>query len=119
MRQAGVLAACGIIALEKMRLRLHEDHANAKYLGQQLSEIPGISVDLDAIKINMVFWQTSIANFDSEEFVACMLAKGIKISGSSAGKSVGNYRFVTNNGVTHEGVDKVVAAIKEYISTLN
>ncbi len=114
MRQVGVLAACGLIALQQMTKRLHEDHANAQYLGEQLSAIPGITVDLQAIKINMVFWQTEIANFDSQAFVEYMYQQGIKVSGVSAGK----YRFVTNNDVTRSDADKVIETIKAYIETI-
>ncbi len=56
LRQAGFLAAAGLIALEKMRFRLKEDHENARYLGERLSEIPEISLNLDDIHINMVFF---------------------------------------------------------------
>jgi threonine aldolase len=49
LRQAGFLAAAGLIALEKMRFRLKEDHENARYLGERLSEIPEISLNLDDI----------------------------------------------------------------------
>ncbi|MEG1778287.1 MAG: threonine aldolase family protein, partial [Angelakisella sp.] len=57
MRQAGVLATCGIIALEKMTLRLGEDHESAKYLAAELNKIQGIEVETNRVKINMVFWK--------------------------------------------------------------
>lgn len=65
MRQAGVIAACGVVALEDMVERLKEDHDNAKYLGGRLNEIPGIYADMDRIQINMVFWKTDIKGFTS------------------------------------------------------
>ena len=73
MRQVGVLAACGLIALEQMRNRLHEDHANARYLGEQLSEIPGMTVDLQTIKINMVFGKPiSLISIHKHSFLICI-----------------------------------------------
>jgi threonine aldolase len=56
MRQAGVLAAAGIIALTEMVERLDEDHANARRLAEGLADIPGLTVDLDGVQTNMVFF---------------------------------------------------------------
>jgi threonine aldolase len=56
MRQAGILAAAGIVALEEMIDRLAVDHQNAQMLAKGLAEIPGIEVDLDLIKTNLVFF---------------------------------------------------------------
>ncbi len=57
MRQAGVLAAAGIVALNEMVDRLSEDHAHAYQLAVGLSKIPGVNVDLDQVKTNMVFFE--------------------------------------------------------------
>ena len=54
MRQAGVLAACGIISLTEMVDRLDEDHANARFLAEGLAGLPGINVDMDSVRTNMV-----------------------------------------------------------------
>jgi threonine aldolase len=114
MRQAGVLAACGIVALEKMTGRLHIDHENARYLGGRLAEIPGIRVDREKIRINMVFWKAEIPGFDSGGFTAFMLKRGIKAGGSSEGA----YRFVTHNGISREDIDTAVQALREYAGSL-
>ncbi|MFA9422995.1 MAG: low-specificity L-threonine aldolase, partial [Sedimentibacter sp.] len=52
MRQIGILAAAGIIALEKMTLRLEEDHKNAKYMAEELSKLPGVNVNTKRLDIN-------------------------------------------------------------------
>jgi threonine aldolase len=109
MRQAGVLAACGIVALEKMIGRLHIDHENARYLGERLAEIPGIQVDREKIRINMVFWKTERPGFNGDGFTAFMLKRRIRINGSSEGA----WRFVTHNGVSREDLDTVVQALRE------
>jgi threonine aldolase len=114
MRQVGVLAACGIIALEKMTGRLSVDHENARRLGDLLSQIPGIMVMKERLKINMVFWKTSNSAFDSAAFIDFMLRRNIKVSGLSAGE----YRFVTSNDVSSEDVDVVAAGLKEYAAGL-
>ena len=112
MRQAGVLAACGIIALEKMTGRLAADHENARLLGERLSGIPGISVNREMIRINMVFWRTEIPGFDGGAFVNFMRERGIKISGGP------EYRFVTHNDISRQDIDTVVSALRDYIASL-
>ncbi|MDR1620417.1 MAG: low-specificity L-threonine aldolase [Clostridiales bacterium] len=115
LRQAGVLAAPGIVALEVMTKRLHEDHANAKYLGEELNKLPGVSADMNRVKINMVFWRTENPAFTSDGFVDFMFHKGIKVSGILTDA----YRFVTHNDVTRERIDKALAAMRAYIATLS
>jgi threonine aldolase len=110
MRQAGVLAACGLIALEKMTGRLSADHENARVLGDRLSEIQGISVNRERIRINMVFWKTEIPGFDGDGLVSFMLKRGIKISEGP------EYRFVTHNDVSREDIDTVTSALREYVA---
>lgn len=114
MRQAGVIAACGIIALEDMIDRLQEDHDNAKYLGKCLNEIPGIYVDMEKIQINMVFWKTDLTGFDSDDFISFMDKNGAKVYGILGDE----YRFVTSHDTPRSSLDRVIALIKEYVTTL-
>ncbi len=111
MRQAGVLAACGIISLERMTGRLDEDHANARLLGQLLSELPGVDVALQRIRINMVFWKTTIENFDKKAFAAAMLQRGFRITCPHAGP----FRMVTHNGVARADVEAFAGAFSDYL----
>jgi len=110
LRQAGFLAAAGLIALEKMRFRLKEDHENARYLGEKLGEIPEISVNLDDIQINMVFF-TINKDICFEEITQFFLEKGIKINPPENGE----FRFVTNYWVSKKDVDYIVETMKEYL----
>jgi threonine aldolase len=59
MRQAGVLAAAGLMALENGPRRLHEDHANARLLAEALSHMEGVSIDLEAVETNIVIFQVT------------------------------------------------------------
>src|SRR5689334_10116793 len=59
MRQVGVLGAAGLIALEKSPARLHEDHANARYLAEALAQLPGIKVDLRKVQTNIIIFDVS------------------------------------------------------------
>jgi threonine aldolase len=115
MRQAGVLAACGIVGLEKMVKRLREDHENARYLGDRLAELPGVMVARERIKINMVFWKIANPAFRSGDFTAFMLKRNIKVSGAAADE----YRFVTNNDVSRDDIDQVIQGIQAYLSEIS
>lgn len=110
MRQAGILAACGLIALNKMTQRLEEDHKNAQYLGEQLNTFTSITVDYSKLHINMVFFTIHIKDFDHDAFVEYMLTHEIKINGVEFGE----YRFVTNNDVSHEDIDFIINVMKGF-----
>ena len=78
MRQAGVLAAAGLIALEKMPLRLHEDHANARMLAETLAQCSDVDIDLEAVQTNIVVF--SLRTRTASEVVAALKARGLLIS---------------------------------------
>jgi threonine aldolase len=109
MRQAGVLAAAGIIALEKMTKRLHVDHENAAYLADQLSRIPGVNVKANRLDINMVFFEMGPDVIPEQKLIDYFLKNGIKISGPEDGE----WRFVSNVNVTREDIDFVVEKFRE------
>lgn len=111
LRQAGIIAAAGIIAIEKMVDRLHIDHENAEYLAKKLSEINGVEVDFSRRDINMVFFTMSENIVSETHLIESFLENGIKINGIEDGE----YRFVTNIGVTKEDIDFVVEKLKELI----
>ncbi|QZY56197.1 low-specificity L-threonine aldolase [Crassaminicella profunda] len=112
LRQAGFLAAAGLVALKEMKERLIEDHENAQLLGKELSKIQGIKVALDYIHINMVFFDMSDTGYDADQFVEEMKEKGIIINPPENG----SLRFVTNYWVSKEDVDYVLASMKEILS---
>lgn len=111
MRQVGILAAAGIIALKDMTKRLHVDHENARYLAKRLAEIPGVKVNMEGIHINMVFFTIDDSRITSAELVDKLYQKGIKINGIAAGE----YRYVTNNDVTKEDIDYTINCMKEIL----
>ncbi len=74
MRQAGVLAAAGLIALEKMPLRLHEDHANARMIAEALAQIPEVEIELDGVQTNIVIF--SLRAGTATQLVASAKARG-------------------------------------------
>lgn len=111
MRQIGILAAAGIIALEKMTLRLDEDHKNAKYFADELSKLPGIKVIFDRTDIDMIFFEMGEDVIAEKTFIEKLYEKNIKVSGAENGE----YRFVTHVGVTKENIDYVINCMKELI----
>lgn len=112
MRQVGVLAACGLVALQTMVARLQEDHDNAKALADRLSAIDGLEVATGRVKINMVFWRASRPGFGGDEFVAFMRQRGILLAGPEGGW----YRLVTHYGIDRQSLDTFMGALGEYIA---
>jgi threonine aldolase len=109
MRQAGVLAACGLVALESMTERLQDDHANAQKLAKTLAAMDNVEVLAERVKINMVFWR-STRPLDDAALVAFMLKRNIKISGISGGW----YRLVTHHDISAADVDTFAGAFREF-----
>jgi len=109
MRQAGILAAAGLEALE-MRHRLKDDHENAIYFGNELDNIPEFSVRKDAIKINMVFFTIKKKGFDEKVLIDHLKQKDILINAQDNGL----YRFVTHYYITKERIDQVVSILEDY-----
>ncbi len=110
MRQAGVLAACGIIAIEKMSKRLYIDHDNCKYLCEKLQTIKYVTLDPKSVEINMVFFKITDESFDHKGFVSYMLKNNVKINEEEAGE----YRYVTHNGITRENIDYVIDLMQNF-----
>lgn len=77
MRQAGILAAAGLIALEKMPARLGEDHANARWIAEKISLLPGIRLDASKIVTNILIFDVAGTPWTAAEFCAQMEARGV------------------------------------------
>jgi threonine aldolase len=112
MRQAGILAAAGLIALEKMPARLHEDHANAKYLATELAKLPGIAIDLASVQTNIVVVDVSGTGMSGTEFIRRVGEQGLKI-GSGFGDMV---RFVTHMDVGRAACERAIEIVRSTIA---
>jgi threonine aldolase len=113
MRQAGILAAAGIVALENMVDRLHEDHLNAKHLAKGLSTLPGIVLDPGTPYTNMVF----IGLADDVPKDAVQVKSELKNLGvlvSVTGKR--RFRLVTHYWINEENVQTAVKAFQEVLT---
>lgn len=113
MRQAGVIAACGIVALTKMVERLKEDHENAEILAKKLSEVKGIVVEPVAVRTNMVYFMLLPGVIDAPTLAKKLLERGIKISVVSKRR----VRLVTHKDVAREDVIEAAKAIKEVVES--
>ncbi len=113
MRQAGILAAAGIVALESMPAHLSEDHARARRLAQQLATIPGLQLDPGTPYTNMIFMSLNgdVAELDAQAVADRLLKKGVKVG------AVGSRRFrlVTHYWIDDVAVDRAAAAISEVL----
>jgi len=107
MRQAGVLAAAGMIALEEMPLRLHEDHANARMLAEVLAQCRHAGIDMDGVQSNIVVFQCE----DSGKVAAGLKERGILVS------VIGpqTVRLVTHFDVGREACESAAAALRELL----
>jgi len=110
MRQAGVLAAAGIVALEKMVDRLADDHAQARRLAEGLADMPGVAIDLDRVQTNIIYFNlTSDVKVPSDVIVQRMAERKIKILDPGLSR---RFRFVTHAWVDHNDVDRALLAFK-------
>ena len=111
MRQAGVIAAAGIVALETMIERLADDHAHAKYLAEQLADIPGIALEPARVKTNLVFFE--LTNDISARELETRLARENVLVGAVSQQRV---RAVTHFGIARADIDTVVRAIQKNLT---
>lgn len=107
MRQAGIIAAGGIYALQHHVKRLAEDHANARRLAEGLAKLPGIVLDPSTVETNIVIFELR-GSVDANAAVAAMLARGVRM-GAMGPRSV---RAVTHLDVSAEQVDRALDAAR-------
>jgi threonine aldolase len=105
MRQAGVLAAAGIVALNEMVDRLAEDHANARRLAEGLAEVPGLKLDPERCRTNIVYFNVAKPGLNAAELVAALQQEGVRML--AAGPHT--IRAVTHYEVTEKDIDYALA----------
>jgi threonine aldolase len=110
MRQVGVLAAAGIVAVETMVGRLSEDHARARLLAAGLARLPGVSIDLDRVQTNMVY----VGVGDARVFADALCADGVLVNAVGTA----SVRFVTHADLREGDVERALAAVERVASAL-
>jgi threonine aldolase len=113
MRQAGIIAASGLIALEEMTGRLHQDHENAKLLACALGKMPQVELDPAMVQTNIVIFRLR-GNGDAQALVNAVAARGVR-AGTVGPLSV---RLVTHHDVDRAACERAAAIIVESIEEL-
>ena len=111
MRQVGILAAAGLMALEDGPQRLNHDHENAKKLARGLAEIPGISIDVDGVVTNIVIFD--IAGLGNAAENICERLAGVGILAIGFGKTI---RMVTHLDVSAADIDQAVSEMRTLLA---
>ncbi|HXZ79132.1 MAG TPA: threonine aldolase family protein [Terriglobales bacterium] len=109
MRQAGILAAAGLIALEKMPARLGEDHANARLLAERLARIPGVKIDPAKVQTNILVVDIKGTGMNSSEFCR-KLAEHNVLAGGVNPETV---RFVTHMDVDRSACERAAEVVSQ------
>ncbi len=109
MRQVGVVAAAGLVALEEGPGRLHEDHANARFLADRLAILPGVRLDPKSVQTNIVIFGVHESGFDSASFLAEVARRGVL--GVPVDRE--RVRMVTHRDVDRGDVERAVGVIGE------
>ena len=105
MRQAGVLAAAGLVALDTMVDRLAEDHQNARRLANGLANIDGLNVDPEQIQTNIVFFEVDTKLGTAADMIAALERQDVKVS--YPGKQ--SIRMVTHRHITPEDIEEALS----------
>jgi threonine aldolase len=113
MRQAGIIAAAGIVALETMVDRLPEDHATAKYLAEGMAQIPGIEV-VYPVETNLVYIDVSGTGMTAQQVVAELDPVGVRLGAFYDEKKL---RCVTHYEITRDDCDTAIAALSKLVAT--
>ena len=110
MRQAGIIAAAGIVALEQMVARLADDHSNARRLAEGLAQTPGITLDLNRVQTDIVIFE--LQEIAPSEFCKRLADYGVKMS-PIGGQQV---RAVTHYGIESSHIEQALAAVAQVMT---
>jgi threonine aldolase len=111
MRQAGILAAAGLVALEETPSRLHVDHENARFLAEALAEIPGIMIDPAKVISNILFIDVTGTGQTSYELSKRLAAKNVLANGLSPD----SMRMVTHYDVDRAGCERATRVLRDVV----
>lgn len=114
MRQTGIIAAAGNVALDRMVERLSEDHMNARRLAEGISRIPGLSIEPERIKTNIVYFELVNDRMPADEFFNKVITRGIKFLRTGTSR----FRMVTHHGIVTGDIDKTLDAMGEVMKGL-
>ena len=113
MRQAGVLAAAGLVALEESPTKIPIDHANARYLAESLLEMPGIAIDPALVETNILFFDCADSGMETPELSRRLKEKGVLANGLSGTRM----RLVTHYDVSSDDCLTAMNVMREILTT--
>ncbi|MEO0141948.1 MAG: low-specificity L-threonine aldolase [candidate division WOR-3 bacterium] len=108
MRQAGIIAAAGIVAISDMIGQLRKDHVNARLLAEGINRIPGLSIDLERVKTNIIYFDLVNPKITPEELLQKMAEKGIRFLSTGPRQ----FRMVTHYGVNRADVKRTIRVLR-------
>jgi len=112
MRQAGVLAAAGLLALDKSPARLHIDHEHAQLLAQAAASIPGLRIEPTKVRTNILIFDCSQTGKTAVQLCDALAANGV-LAQDTALHSV---RFVTHCDVDRAGIDRAISVLRDVVA---
>ena len=112
MRQAGILAAAGVVAIDIMSAKIIEDHRNAKALAVGIAKIDGIIIETEKIKTNIIYFKLDHPKINSESLLNIMSKKNIRFF--ELGPNW--FRLVTHSGISKENIDYVISEFDSFFS---
>ncbi|MDG1848029.1 MAG: low-specificity L-threonine aldolase [Candidatus Marinimicrobia bacterium] len=112
MRQAGILAAAGVVAIDIMSAKIIEDHRNAKALAVGIAKIDGIIIETEKIKTNIIYFKLNHPKINSESLLDIMSKKNIRFF--ELGPNW--FRLVTHSGISKENIDYVISEFDSFFS---
>jgi threonine aldolase len=112
MRQAGVIAAAGLIALEKSPARLHVDHENAKLLAEGIAQIPELQIDPEKVRSNIVIFDCARAGMTAAELCDAVHAHGVWAQDTA----LFLVRVVTHGDVDRAGCERALTVLREVVT---
>jgi len=108
MRQAGIIAAAGIVALTEMVDRLAEDHRTAHQLAESLVDLPGMKLDLDTVQTNIVIFGPQTPPPEGPSLAQLLAREGVKVGDIGDGR----FRAVTHYGITSKDIEEAVTVMR-------
>jgi len=112
MRQAGILAAAGLLSLNLAEFQLLEDHKNAKLLAEGIAQINGLTIDVKKVQTNIIYFGLNSPKWTGSQLVSKMENRGIKFFETNPN----NFRLVTHYGITKEDVETTLHILRELMN---
>jgi threonine aldolase len=116
MRQAGIIAAAGLYALDHNVERLAEDHENAGRLADAIREVDGLRVDRESVQMNIFYVEVVSDQLSAQEFAALLRERGVLVNSPAPGRRT--VRFATHYGIDASDIDEAIARIREVMGVL-